>query len=233
MHVQSFVMEDIYQKCDVLIGFNTHITEENYTLISKNKIEVEYEKGETPIKQGTHADDIMILKDGLLKKVVQSNNKKNIIVKLITPGEYVGLPGLANDEEYPYSVIALKRSTVCILRKKSVLELFNLNPQFQTYILKFISNDFKNTLKKLCLISTKQVHGRLAETLVYLSQERFEKEEVFKYLTRKDIAELAGMSVESMTKVFNEFKSDKLIEVKEKNVFIKDLRLLHKLIEYS
>lgn len=226
-------LENKCENCSFLCEHKIDLSEEEFTILENNKVKVEFEAGETLLKQGTFADNIIILQSGLLKKVVQGRNQKNIIIKLNKPGDYIGLQMLGIDEGYPYSVVALKKSMVCIVRKDIIKEVFDRNKQFQNCILRYFSEDYFFNYNKLMLIGTKQMPGRLAEILLYLSDEVFQKEQVFAYLSRKDIAELAGMSVESMTKIFNEFKNDLLISVNGKEVVIKDEVLLRKLIEYS
>jgi len=225
--------ENICQNCGFLCQHKIKLTDEEFDLLNKNRVEVQFEKGETIIKQGTFADHIVILQEGLLKKVIQSNNQRNIIIKINVPGDYIGLQTLGTNTPYPFSTIAIKKSKVCIVRQEIIKEVFDRNKDFQNYLLSYFSDDYLFTYNMLLLIGTKQMHGRLAETLIYLSDKVFQDEHIYHHLTRKEIAELAGMSVESMTKVFNEFKNDLLIDVKGKDIMLGDLKLLGKLIEYS
>jgi CRP/FNR family transcriptional regulator len=75
--------------------------------------------------------------------------------------------------------------------------------------------------------------GRLAEALLYLSQEKFKEESIYEYITRRDVADLSGMSIESMNKVLNEFKSKSLIETEGKVIKILDYYTLTKISTYG
>ena len=66
----------------------------------------------------------------------------------------------------------------------------------------------------------KQMNGRLAETLLYLDGMRDQDDAIFQLLSRKDLAEFAGISTESTVKLLKSFEKDGLIELKEKDIRI-------------
>jgi len=73
------------------------------------------------------------------------------------------------------------------------------------------------------------LHGRLADTLLYLSNEDFGIENVFQFLTRKDLAELSAMSTEGAVRILSEFDKDGIFELKGKDIKILDLKKLLKI----
>ncbi len=52
------------------------------------------------------------------------------------------------------------------------------------------------------------MNGRLAYTLLYLGSENFNGESIFTHLSRKDIADFAGISTESTVKLLKIFEKD-------------------------
>ena len=74
----------------------------------------------------------------------------------------------------------------------------------------------------------KQMNGRLAETLLYIDSIKEEKEEIFQLLSRKDLADFAGISTESTVKLLKTFEKDGLIELHEKDIKIVNMMPLMK-----
>ncbi len=70
------------------------------------------------------------------------------------------------------------------------------------------------------------MNGRLADALLYLSNEDFLNEKIFSHLSREDIAGFAGFSVESTVRLLKEFKNDKIIDTDGKEIKILNLHLL-------
>ncbi len=58
------------------------------------KIGFNYKKGETIIKEGSHVSNILYILDGLVK-IYLEGPKRNIIIKLLTPGDFIGLTSLS------------------------------------------------------------------------------------------------------------------------------------------
>ena len=66
------------------------------------------------------------------------------------------------------------------------------------------------------------MRGKLASSLLYLSQDEFLVEDIFNYLTRQDIAEFASVSTESAIKFLKEFEKEKILKLKGKEIKILD-----------
>jgi len=69
-------------------------------------------------------------------------------------------------------------------------------------------------------ISYKQMRGKLASAIIYISSPEFAGESVFNLLTRQDLGEFASVSTESTIKILKEFESEGIIELKAKNIII-------------
>jgi CRP/FNR family transcriptional regulator len=66
----------------------------------------------------------------------------------------------------------------------------------------------------------KQMNGRIAETLLYIDSLKIENHDIFQLLSRKDIADFAGISTESAVKLLKSFEKDGLIELHEKDIVL-------------
>ena len=62
------------------------------------------------------------------------------------------------------------------------------------------------------------MNGRIADTLLYIDSLKAENPEIFQLLSRKDIADFAGISTESAVKLLKGFEKDGLIELNEKDI---------------
>jgi CRP/FNR family transcriptional regulator len=67
-------------------------------------------------------------------------------------------------------------------------------------------------------IANKQALGRLAETLIYLSDDIFNGKIITTNVSRKDIAELAAMSTESAVRFLSDLKKDKIIDIASSHI---------------
>jgi len=60
------------------------------------------------------------------------------------------------------------------------------------------------------------MNGRMADALLYIDSLKNEKAEIFQLLSRKDLADFAGISTESTVKLLKMFEKDGLIKLNER-----------------
>jgi CRP-like cAMP-binding protein len=77
-------------------------------------------------------------------------------------------------------------------------------------------------LTKCLNLGLRQLNGKLANTLLYLNREEFKGIDIFSFISKKDLAELSGMSVESVVRILSEFSNEKIIELKGEKIEIKN-----------
>lgn len=70
------------------------------------------------------------------------------------------------------------------------------------------------------------MNGRIADTLLYVDSLKAENPEIFQFLSRKDMADFAGISTESAVKLLKSFEKDGLIELHEKDIEVVNHREL-------
>lgn len=124
------------------------------------------------------------------------------------------------DNIYNCSAVALKDSTICMIEKTALKQLLMKNADFA---MRITSRNCRNEARYLDIIqntSYKQMRGKLASALLYLSSEEFLEEDVFQYLTRQDIADFASVTIESAVKFIKEFEKEGILKLKGKDLKI-------------
>ena len=198
--------------------------------INQNKTQIQYKKGENICKQGAFASYVLYISEGLVKLYLENPNQKNINIKILKTSEFIGLSSIYGENIYNYSAIALKDSTICLIEKESIRKLLINNGNFASEIIKWYCRNEKQLFNKIKSLGHKQMHGRLADTLLYLSDDNFDQEEIFSVLSRKDIADFSGISTESAVRLMTELKNDGIIQINGKHITILDR---DKLVEIS
>lgn len=194
--------------------------------INLNKTQIFYRKGENICKQNAFASYVLYICDGLVKLYLESPNNNNINLKILKTSEFIGLSSIYGDNIYNYSTIALKDSSICLIEKDSIKKLLRDNGHFASEIIKWYCENERLLFNKLKSLGNKQMHGRLADALLYLSSLDLQDEKIFSYLSRKDIAGFSSLSTESAVRLLTEFKNDNIIEITGKEIKILNLSLL-------
>jgi CRP/FNR family transcriptional regulator len=85
-------------------------------------------------------------------------------------------------------------------------------------------------MKKIISLNQKQIRGRIAENLIYLSE--IHKNLRFNLgLTRKEIGEMTAISEENTVRLLSEFSREKIISLEGREIEILDMPLLKKISE--
>lgn len=191
---------------------------------------ISFNKGENILKQGSFFSHQTILLKGLVKIILEAENKKNYIFKIALPGEFIGLSALFHDETIPFSAVCMCDCDVLLIKLEPFEKLFRENLTLHEYIIKLRSNYFRLIFEKLTLQATRNSIGKLAHVILYIKQLQTKTPNIYQYITRKDLADLAGVSHESVMKILNEFKGDKIINIKDKEIEINKPDLLERLV---
>lgn len=193
---------------------------EQIKILQENKTRVSYLKGENIFKQGAFAPYIIFVVEGLVKVYLQTGYEKQINISLAKSGDFLAFSSLFGENIHTYSTQALKDSKICMIEKESLKDILLNNPEFALQVTSKNYRNERHLFEIIKNVSYKQMRGKLASSLLYLSQDEFIKENIFKYLTRQDIADFASISTESAIKFLKEFEKEKIIKLKGKDISI-------------
>lgn len=200
-----------------MVGRNSDM----YTL--KNT-QIQYMRRQTLCKEGEFSSSMKLLIEGLAMVLIEGKNKKNLIVNILKPGDFLGFSAICGEETYSFSAIALTDTLVCSIDRSDVVNLIRTDGEFAYNLAQWYCRSHKILFNKLKVNGFKNLQGRLADAI--LSLERFSEYDIYKYLTRKDIADMAGMPMESAVRILSEFYENKLIDLPGKNIEILDRKRL-------
>jgi CRP/FNR family transcriptional regulator len=193
---------------------------EEIELVKESKTQVQFRKGETLTKQGTFASTVLFIVEGIVREYINGDTNRDFNLKIIKSGEFIGLSAAFNKQTYDYSSIALKDTLACLIEKDAMAGLIKNNGNFAFGL---ISRHYENDSSLYDTIRSmmyKQMHGRMADVLLYLNGIQYNNESVFALLSRKEIADFAGLSTESTVKLLKGLEKDGLINFNEKNIEI-------------
>jgi len=194
--------------------------------INQNKTQILYREGENICKQGAFASYVLYISDGLVRLYLENPNNKNINLKILKTSEFIGLSSIYGDNIYNYSTVALKDSVICLIEKDSFRKLLTDNGHFASEIIKWYCENENQLFNKIKSLGNKQMHGRLADALLYLCNQDLLNEEIFSHLSRKDIAGFAGLSTESTVRLLTKLKNENIIDIIKKEIKILNPDLL-------
>ena len=209
------------------------LTEEQTELINNNLVEVSFGKGEKICKQGTFATHVIYLTEGLVK-VHMDGTQGSLILKIIPEEHLIALTALLEGNNvFPYSVTAYIDSKVKLIDIATFKKIISENVKFATEIINTLNSNTLQTFGRFYCLTNKQAYGRLADIILCLSERIYKQQKFELLLTRKELAELSGMTTENVIRMLKKFREDGLIEMEGKSIKLKNKKLLKKISDYG
>jgi len=163
--------------------------------------------------------------------VVSSYGKgKERIISFAKREEILGYHGLGGNMIYPITAITLEPSQVTFIPLDIFYKAVKANPDMALYLVKFFADQLKFSETRLRLQSEMSALEKVAFALLtIINSFGFDKQDgtMLSYTpTRKDIANLAGTTYETVIRVLAEFEKTNVIRLEGKSIRILDLNVL-------
>lgn len=207
------------------------LDEENRTKILSNSTVVDYNKGETIIKQGIAPKQIPFLEKGMVK-LTSTNNNRTTTFKIIAANTFIGLMCAFVKKKFDFSAIAIIPSTVRMIDRSLFEEAIRTNGKFAVHVVHEMSLTTNMIVTELIQLNHKNADGAICTILLELSI-------VFKSKTfqlpfnRIEFADTVGYSKESVITCLSSLQEQGIIKVSGKAVEIIDLNRLEKIAAYG
>jgi CRP/FNR family transcriptional regulator, polysaccharide utilization system transcription regulator len=213
-------------KCDI---FST-IVKNNENSNEIKPLHALFRKHDIICKQGTEVTHSLFLIKGTAKLYIEGLNNRNIILYILKPPAYIGLLSFFESPKYSYSVAALEDSEVCFVELGLVKKLYVENHDLLLNLNKAFGKSVSNIMQKIISLNQKQIRGRIAENLIYLST-LHNSSKFHLGLSRKEIGEMIAISEENTVRLLTEFSRENIISIKGRDIEIHDMPLLKKISE--
>ena len=195
----------------------------------------EYKKNEYIFFEGDEEPGIYIVIDGIVKLIKETADGKTVILRLVTPKEVFGW--LVMGESRPtstYTAQALVDTKVLHISNQDFLKLLNLYPALAVKITCDASKMLLEAYDRLKSLAAEKVEGRIANLLLELSR-KIGKEEDGKIvirapITRQDLAEMTGTTVETAIRIMSKWKKEGIVNTERGKIEILDPDYLEDLI---
>jgi len=219
------------ENCFDLSLFN-FLSGDELKVINESRLEVNFKKGEIIYKQGTPITHLVIIHDGLGKTYIEGPNGRNLILIYTRNTDLNGGVGLFLDQRHHSSLMAVTDCETCFIDVNSFRSVYRNNTAFLEDYLRGQSQRNLHILNQFLLLTHKNMEGRMAETLIYMSDNFFNKGPIIN-IPKQDFAELTAMSKESTIRVLKEFKDDGLIKMAKHYIEIVDREALKSIANHG
>lgn len=226
--------ENLYYPDDCINCFFKHscnesLKDEDFDFLFQKTIQQKYKKGEFIFKQGMKTNYLIYLLNGKVKFNYEDENGKNLILSINKAPTLLGLANVLNEDINIFSIIAIEDCRGCMIDLNKLKVLAIENKLFMMNVLKMSTDLFRSSILNFISLAHKQVNGRIADVLIYLSKNVYESNTFTLTLSRQELAEFAGCSKENVIHTLRNFDSEGIIKVINKQIEIINIDKLTKI----
>lgn len=175
-----------------------------------------FETGETIYYAGDPAAKLYVVATGRTKLLRHATTGQEIVLELLVPGDFFGsLPFLGEDV---HADTALAHTPSCILTVTAddFQQVLRQYPQVSLSLLEITSSRLREARALIHGLSASPVEGRLAATLLKLADKLGERQAdrllIQLPLSRQDLADMTGATVETVSRIMSQFRKQGLID---------------------
>ncbi|WP_240223872.1 fumarate/nitrate reduction transcriptional regulator Fnr [Rheinheimera hassiensis] len=189
-------------------------------------------KGDMLFEAGQAQKCLYAIRTGSFKTFTLTDQGEQQITGFHLPGDIVGFDALSK-QMHPSYAETLETAMVCEIPLPNLETLLDQLPRLRQQIMRLMSEDIQADQQMMLLLNRKTAEQKLATFLSQLGQRYasrgFSADEFRLTMTRSDIGNYLGLTVETISRLLSKLDKEQLIQVDGKLISLKDQHALSKL----
>jgi len=182
------------------------------------------DKDEYAFFEGDPADALYVVGSGRLKVLKHSDTGREILLEVVSSGDTIGEIGVLDGNVYPVSTQAMEPSQVWGIRRDDYLRLLQQHPALALQVARGMGKRLKDAYDMMLSLAVERVERRIARVLLKLAaatgQRVKEGIAIGTPLTRQDLADMTGTTVETAIRVMSRFTKAGIVRSRRGRVIL-------------
>lgn len=193
-----------------------------------------YAKGDVVFHEGDDSEWLFTIAEGRIKVVKMLPAGKEMIVEILGPGDPLGTVAAYEARPYPASAVAMEEATCIALRRGPLFALLETSPTLTRGLLAGLSIRLVQLTQRLAEVTGSRVEERFAQLFLKLAERLGQRQagSVFipLHLSRQDLADLTGTTIETCIRVMSRWGRDGVVLTDREGFRIPDPEALRALV---
>jgi CRP/FNR family transcriptional regulator, dissimilatory nitrate respiration regulator len=174
-------------------------------------VEQMFHRGQIVFSEGDEGTGFYVIVSGRVKVFKLSAEGKEQILHIMGPGEPFGEVPVFAGERFPAHAEAMVESRVFFFPRDSFVDLIRRDPSMALNMLAVLSQRLRKFTMLIDDLSLKEVPGRLASYLLYLSERSKGGSELTLDISKTQLASVLGTIPETLSRILTRMGKDGLI----------------------
>jgi CRP-like cAMP-binding protein/DNA-binding NarL/FixJ family response regulator len=191
-----------------------------------------YKKKQVIYSEGNHPGRMYYILKGKVKTFKANEDGKELTIGLYNAGDFLGYIPLLENEAYKETAEALEESELAVIPRADFEELFYDNKEVAHRLIRLLANNVTEKENQLLGLAYNSLRKRVAESLLLLMKKFKEgaSAQFSIHISREDLANIAATATESLIRTLSDFRSEKLIEIKDGYIVVLNEKKLRDMI---
>ncbi len=180
--------------------------------------------------EGNQPYGLYCIKTGKVKIYKTDAEGHYQILRIAGPGDIVGYSALFSAQPYTVTAEALEETNVCFIDKKNFFQILESHPRTAFRVMTTLAQDLGRAECQVSSMVHRSIRERMAELLLFFKTKYGEKNHqgirLNISLTREEFAEMIGCTQESVIRLLSDFKEERMIVVRGREITLCDLPAL-------
>jgi CRP-like cAMP-binding protein len=215
--------------------FFSSLSDPSLKEISRLFTEEKFNRDDYIFFEGDLPEWLHIVMEGRIKLLKHSDTGKDIILQIYTPGDMFGEVSLFDRKPYAASAQAMELSNILKLSRKDFFLFFSRHPFIATEMIVELGRQLREAHATIKSLAVDRVEQRIAHILLKLADKVGVSEKggvmINLPLTRQDLADMAGTTVETAIRVMSRFTKSKILKPANGKIFLLHAQALQRILE--
>lgn len=191
-----------------------------------------YKKKQTVYSEGNHPNALFFVVKGKVKTFKTNDNGKELIIDIFSSGDFLGYIALLQESVYRETAEGLEDAELAVIPKVEFSDLINNNKEVAQIFIRMLAGNIAAKEDQLMGMAYNSLRKKCADALLMLQKKYQDKNKsAFAIdISRENLATLAGTATESLIRTLSDFKTEKLIDIKDGCIIILDQKKLEYLL---
>jgi CRP/FNR family transcriptional regulator, cyclic AMP receptor protein len=213
------------------VPFFADLSENDITMVSQLVVTKTFPRDNLIVLAEDEGDTLFVIVSGQVKVSIISEDGREVILSMLGPGDFFGEMSLLDGKPRSATVIAVEETVLMSLRRSEFLRLLERVPELAVKLLAGLTGRLRKADRKIESLALMDVSGRIAAALLQISEELGKEVDrgiiVRNRPTHQSLANMAGTTRETVSRVLKRLETHKYIEISGKDLVIlraKELR---------
>lgn len=184
------------------------LSEQQLESLASGSTRRNYARGRTIVSEGEPSQSLYILLSGRAKVQRSDAEGKEVILAVLSAGDWFGEMSMIDEAARSASVITLESCDFMAIEKSSFREMLTQNPEVSMAVMRGLVARLREADRKIETLALLDVYGRVARVLLDFSEEVEGERIVKNRLPRQEIAKMIGASREMVSRVMKGLETD-------------------------